>query len=429
MATGFSPSYEKVSSLTDLYEKTATDVKTAIKGAFDEPNWLRDFPKERVTYSPNETRIPLVLVYPTSPAMIGDGGYEAQLTTQSPTSGTVSMTQMNYRFSYTGLAEALDARSKTAMIVQQTEFQSMQAAAGMGRAECLQLYGSSAATVCVVKTTGIAGTVQTGIALKNAFGSTLVAGGTTTQNNYLSNLIKNNEQCALIRSGALIEFGTVVASPSAGSGAGAVDITFNSSITPTVGDLLVFANAVTDATITGTDRNNAPIGLIDILTAVSVHGVSNATYGEWNPGYTNTSGGRFGFAQKEAMINGIANKSGAKMDRIIYSQGVRRDVIAGERGSLRYDNSEDLNLEGDLKGFEYLSSLYSPPGMVIGWFSQAFSKLELTNQPDEKMQPGSFKLDKVQDRSAMAAYFNYFRCHICSARAAFGYASGLAEQG
>ncbi len=428
MATGFSPSYEKVSSLSDLYEKTNTTVKVGIKLVTEEASWLRDFPREKIVYSPNESRIPLILQYPLPPAMIPDFGYEAQLTTPSPTSGTFSMTQMNYRFSYSGLAEALDSRARAAMIVRQTEQQAMLAASGMGAAIGKQLYGSSVGTIAVVAATGSAGTTQNGIQLKNAYGSTLVPNTTTNQQTYLSNLFPVNSQIALVRSGTLVEFGTVNAAPSAGSGVGYIDATFNSSITPTANDVIVFASAVTDATITGTDYNNAPIGFADILGTGTLHGVNPSTYPNWAVGYSSTSSARFGYAMKEAMINGVWNAAGVQMNRLILGQGVKRDVVAGERGALRYDNAEDLNLEGDLKGFEYLTSKLALPGCAIGWYDQAFAKVEISNQPDDKMQPSIFKLDKVQDRSGVAAAYDYFRANLCVSRGAFAYASNLNEQ-
>lgn len=427
MATQTTESYTAVSSVTDLYEKTNTTFKTGIKLVTEEAKWYKDYPKENIKVSGNENRIPVLLSYPTGVAHIGDGGYEAQPNTNAPTHGTFMPVQMNARFSYTGLAQALTNRARAAMIEEQTAYQATQKAYAMGRSLGVTSYGSTTATVAVVKTTNGAGATQTGIALKNAFGSTSICAGTTTaQQTYLSSLFRNGEQVALVRVATVQDFGIVVASPSAGSGVGFVDITFNGSVTPTVADLLVFANAVTDTTLAGTDTNNWPVGWTDVLTAVTVHGVSNATYPAWTPGYSNTTGGiRFGFTLKEAMMNGVWNAAGVQMNRIILDQGVRRDTIAGERGALRYDNSEELDLEGELTGFKYLTSQLVPPGMAIGWYDQAYGKIELSDQPEAGMGRSAFKLDKVQDRSAMAAGYDYFHQNIITSRGATAYCTGL----
>src|SRR5262249_6835061 len=141
-----------------------------------------------------------------------------------------------------------------------------------------------------------------------------VPGGTTAQNTYLSNLFRTNDPIALIRSGSLVEFGTVAASPSAGSGVGYIDATFNSSITPTANDIIITAAAVTDATLTATDQNRWPIGLMDALSSSSVHGLATSTAPNWAAGYTNTAGGRLSYQLQEAMINGLWNNGGVKMN-------------------------------------------------------------------------------------------------------------------
>lgn len=427
MATGFAAgTYTTVATLADLYEKTNTDVKQAIKARYREPGWLRSYPKENVKYSPNETRIPLVITKPFGVAMIPDGGNEAVPNSNTPTSGTVSVVQMNARFSYTGLAEALDQRSRAAMIEQQTAWQAMQKGIAIGRTIAFQTYGQSTGTVAVVSVTGSASATQV-VALKNAYGSTLVPGGTVAQNTYLSSLFTVGEHVALIRSAAIVEFGNVTASPSASSGVGFVDITFNSSITPTANDNIVFANAITDSTITGTDVNRWPIGFIEALTASSVHGVTTSAQPLWVAGSAQTAIQRLSFQVKEKMMNDIFNASGMTMDRMIVSDGVRRDAIAGERGARRYDSAE-MDLEGDLKGFQYMHSEISPPGLAIGWYSQAYSKLDLTDQPEDEMSKGGFKFDKVQDRSATQGGFDYFYAKVVSSRAGMGYASNLNEQ-
>lgn len=425
MATGYAAgTYTTVSTLSDLYEKTNTKVMTAIKLTTEESKWLRSFPREDIKVSGNENRIPLVLVQPGNIAMIGDGQYEAVPTTNAPTHGTFMPVQMNGRYAYTGLAQAFDNRSRAAMIEQQTAYQAMQKGYAFGRTIGLQFYGQSTGTVAVVKTTGSGSATQI-IPLKNAYGSTLVPGGDAgAQDTYLSNLFRVGEHVALIRSAAIVEFGNVTASPSATSGIGYIDVTFTSSITPTANDLIVFANAITDSTISGTDVNNWPVGFIEALTASSVHGVTTSAYPAWAAGSTQTSSQRLAFQVKEKMMNDIWNAGGVQMNRMIVDQGVRRNAIAGELGARRYDSAE-MDLEGDLKGFKYLTSQLVPPGMAIGWFDQAYSKIELSDQPEDGTGKSIFKIDKVQDRSAMQASFDYFYQKVVTSRAAMGYASSL----
>jgi hypothetical protein len=430
LATGFSSAATVVSTLADLYEKANTDVKTGIKLITEEAKWFRQYPKEKITVSGNENRIPLILVQPTGVAMIPDGGNEAVMSTPAPTRGTFMPVQMNARYGFTGLAQALTNRARSAMIEEQVDYQSAMSIAKFGRAIGLQTYGQSTGTVAVVSVTNGAGATQTDIQLKNAFGTTAIPGNTSVvQKTYISSLLRVGEKVALIRAAAIVEFGTVVASPAVSFGVGAVDITFTSSITPTLGDLLVFANADGDSTIAGTDVNNWAIGFAEILFATSLHGVSGAAgqFPAWNPGSAQTSVQRMSFQVKEKMANDIWNAGGVKMDRMIVSQGVRRDAIAGERGARRYDAKDDLDLEGDLGGFQYLTSQLAPPGFAIGWYGKALAKIELSDQPEDGGGKSIFKLDKVQGKSQMAAAYDYFYQKVCSSRAAVGYASNLTE--
>lgn len=431
MATAIaSASAKTVTSLADLYQKTNTDVKTGIKLVTEEAKWFRDYPRENIKVSGNENRVPLILNQPVAPAMIGDGGNESFMETPVPTSGTFMPVQMNRRYGYTGLAAALDNRSRAAMIENQTAYQAQMAVYAFARAVGLQTYGSTSGTVAVIATTGSGSATQNGMALKNAYGNATWCPGTgTAQLTYLSNLVRKNDHIALIRAGSIVEFATVTASPSAASGVGFIDAVFSSSITPTVGDLVVLANSDGDATIAGTDQNNWPIGFTDAMLASSVLGVTTANFPAWTAGSAVSTAQRLSYQVKERMINDCWNAGGVQLNRFIVSQGARRDAIAGERGARRYDGS-DTDLEGDLKagsGQKYFTSQLALPGLLLGWYDQAYSKIELSDLPDDGAGKSIFKLDKVQGKSQIAASYDYFYARIPSSRAAMGYASNLSE--
>ncbi len=236
-----------------------------------------------------------------------------------------------------------------------------------------------------------------------------------------------NEQIALNRAGSIVEFATITASPGA-SGVGSVDATFTSAITPTVGDLILFANQESGTTLAnGSDLNNWPWGFTDVLTSSSVLGVTTASYSAWQAGSVSTSSQRLAFSVKEKMINDCWNASGVKINRFIMAQGVRRDAITGQGGARRYDGS-DYDLEGDLSagdGEKYFTSQLAFPQAMIGWYNQAYTKVELSDMPNDGMSKSIFKLDKVQGKSQVAACYDYFYQRIPTSRAAFGYASSL----
>lgn len=427
MATGFQGSATTVSTVADLYEKTNTDVKTAIKLVTEEAKWFRSYPRENIVVSGNENRVPLILNRFNAPAYIPDGGNERVMSTPAPTHGTFLPVQMNVRYGFTGLAQALTNRARAAMIEDQITYQANMAGYSIGRGIGLSTYGTSVGTVAVVSATGSAGTTQT-ITLKNAYGSsTWCAGGDGgEQDKYLSNLFTVSDHIALIRSGSLVEFGNVTATPG-GSGVGSIDVTFTSSITPTLGDLIVFAMADGDNTITGTDYNNAAYGFTDFALGSSVMGVTTSSYPKWAAGSSQTSAQRLSFQVKEQMINDCWNAAGVQINRFIIAQGVRRDAIAGELGARRFDSAE-TDIEGDLnagKGQQYFTSQLALPNTMLGWYDRAVSKIELSDLPEDGASKSIFKLDKVQGKSQIAASYDYFFQKICSSRAAIGYATNL----
>ena len=430
MPVGNTVAYPTTTSLSDLYKKTNTTLLVGLKRKTEEYQWFDDLNDLSLIPSQNEMRLVLDVNYqPDTTAMIPENGKEAVMTTQAPTHGTVSFVQANVRYGFSTLYQAgIAKKGRAGMIEEQVKYQTVKAIEQFARKIGLQTYGFSTGTKAVVSATGSAGTVQAGMGLKNAFGSSLVPGSATADKTYLSFIFRVGDPIALIRAGALVEFGTVTASPSVGSGVGFIDATFNSSITPTVGDLIVAAAAVTDNTITATDVNRWPVGLFDIATSASLHGLSG-TGSQWNAGYSDTTGGRLSFSRVEAMVNGLWNQGGVKMNRIIWSQGVRRDVISGERGSMVYDSSR-FNLDGDVgrQGVKDMTSVLVPTGMVWGFNDQVIQKKVLGDKPDYEAGASIFTLDKVQDQGSYAASYDLIHLKACLNRSGVGYLSSLQEQ-
>lgn len=429
MATNAAPATTAVANLAELGKKTNTDVMVGIRRKTKEYALFDDTPDEKITPSVNEMRLVLDVSYQTGGAMIPDGGYEDQATTVAPATGTFTFVQLNKRYSFTTLAKGFDAKGRAGFIQKQIQYQAIKAVEAIARKIGVQTYGFSTGTVAVVSTTNGASATQTDIVLKNTFGSTTFPGTSAAGKVYNTNLFRVGEPVALVRGSTVQDFGLVVASPAASGTAGNIDVTFNGSVTPTVGDLLVYASAVTDTALTGTDTNRWPVGLWDMLLSTSVHGLSSATEAEWTRAYANTAGGRMSYQVQEAMANAIDNYSGAEMNRVIYAQGVRRDMIAGERAALRYDSSSSMDWNGEVgtKGIKYFTSVLVPPGSFVGYNNDAIGKKVLSDKPDYEGGPDIFSLDKVQDKGAFAASFDFIYARICNNRRGMGYASDLTE--
>jgi len=429
MATGNTPAYTLSSAQTAIYKKTNTDVMEAIKAFTEEYAWADDTPDERIIPSANEMRLVVDVNYETGVASIPEGGYEAEATSVAAQVGTFSPVQLNARYSFSLLYQDgwNKGQGKAGQIESQVRFQALKKMQAVQERFGQQFYGFSTGTLAIVKTTQGASATQTDLPLKDAFGTTLVGSTSANQLAYLSGLFRPGEGVALVRSGSIVEFGTVIGAGTSGNGF--INVTFNASCTPTAGDLIVIANAVTDATLAGTDYNKWCVGLFDATTSASVHGLATSTAANW-ASYQDSTGGRWSFAKQQKMINQLMNNGGVTMDRMVMSQGVWRDVVAGEGTALRYGNGDTFDYDWSFraKGTKIMSSRLSPPGTIFGWNKKVFTKKMLSDKPPAEGGPDIFSVDKVQDRSLVQASLNFIYFRACTNRAGMGVATGLTEQ-
>lgn len=429
MATGNTPAYTLSSAETAIYKKTNTDVMEAIKAFTEEYSWADDTPDERIIPSANEMRLVVDVNYETGVASIPEGGYEAEATSVAAQVGTFAAIQLNARYSFSTHYEDgwNSGQGKQGQIENQVRFQALKKMQAVQERFGQQFYGFTTGALAVVKTTGSGSATQTDIALKDPFGTTIVGSTSANQLAYLSGLFRPGEGVALVRSAAIVEFGTVIGAGS--SGDGFLNVTFNASCTPTAGDLIVVANAVTDATLAGTDYNKWTVGLLDAVSSASVHGLATSTSANW-ASYADTTGGRWSYAKQQKMINQLMNNGGVTMNRMVMAQGVFRDVVAGEGSALRYGTGDTFDFDWSFKAKQtkILSSRLSPPGTIFGWNNKVYTKKMLSDKPPAEGGPDIFSVDKVQDRGLVQASLNFIYFRVCTNRAGMGYASNLTEQ-
>ncbi len=429
MATGNSASFTLTSAETALYKKTNTAVKSAIKAFTEEWSWADDTPDERIIPSANEMRLVVDTDFEKGVASIPEGGYEALASSVSPRNGTFSPIQLNIRYSFSLLYQDGYNRGqgKQGQIENQIRYQALKKMQALQETFGQQFYGFTTGTKAVVAATGSSSATQGNIQLKDAFGTTLISSSTANGKAYLDGLFRAGDGVALVRSGAIVEFGTVVGLGSSGSGY--LSVNFNAACTPTAGDLIVAANAVTDATLAGTDYNKWVVGLLDATTSASVHGLATSAAPNW-ASYQDSTGGRWSYAKQQKAINQVMNNGGVEVNRMVMAQGVYRDVVAGEGSALRYASGDafDFDWSFKAKGVKIMSSRLSPNGTVFGWNNAVFTKKLLSDKPPAEGGPDFFSLDKVQDRSLVQASMNfiYFRC--TTNRAGMFIASNLTEQ-
>lgn len=415
-----SNTYTTVANIEKAFKKSATPMYKAFKSSVDEFSWLDDVQDEEITVSGRENLIPLDIKRGYGAASITDGGYEARTITPGMNEGSFAPVQFNSRFFISALARAYDERSKAAEFKSQLRYRSEKSAQALARKVGLNFYGFSTATVALNSTAATA-TTQT-LTLKDAFGVS-----TLDDTTYLSSLFEVGDRIALQSAvGTLVTnaLGEITA-----NSAGVLTTVFDGSVVAADNQIITFANAVTDATITATDANRWTTGLLDMLTSTSVHGLSSSAEPNWAAALANTSGGRFNATKLKKMRQAIANKGGGSMDRLILAQGVENDVEEGERAARIYNSSAfDLDQSVKAKGLKIMSSVLTPNGFAIGYDSSAIAKKLLTDKPAEDGTLSWGDLHKVPDRSGWAGGFDFIWAMVCRSRGKLAYYSGLTEQ-
>lgn len=418
---GGSNTHTTVSTLAKGYRKKATKLYTAFKDKVNEFSWVDDIDDEEIQSSGRENLIPLDIGRGYGAHMVSDGGNEAVTLTRAMNEGSFSFVQANSRFFISTLAKAFDQRAKEAQIIRQIKYQSKKALEALARRVGLQFYGTSNGYVAENGTNATT-TTQT-VTMTDGFGDATIDGAA-----YLQSLFEVGDRIGIIRASALVSNGLGVISDNS-TVAGEMIVVFDGSVDLDAADNIVFANAVTDTTITATDFGKWPVGLIDICASTSVHGLSSATEANWAAAVNNTSGGRFSYVKLKNLRNQISNKSGGKMSDVVWAQGVENDVEAGERAARVYDSSA-MDLDGSIKakGITFRTSDLVPPEHVFAFDRSGWGKKILTDKPSEDGMLDFGDLYKAEDRAGWKGGFDLVYALVCRARGKFGRYCDLTEQ-
>lgn len=416
---GASNAQTTVSTLSKGYRKKATKLYTAFKDKVEEFSWLDDISDEDIIPSGRENLIPLDIGRGYGAHMVSDGGYEAATVSRAMNEGSFSFVEANSRFYISMFAKALDSRAKEAQIIRQVKYQSKKSLEALARRVALQFYGLSTGVVSEI-TNAVTATTAT-LTLNDAFGQSALDDAT-----YLSSLFEVGDRIGLVRSDALVT--NALGSISTNS-AGVLVVVFDGSVTSVAADNVVFANGVTDTSLTATDYNKWPVGLLDMITSTTVHGLASTTEANWAAARNNGDGGRFSYVKLKKQRQAIANASGGKMTDVIWAQGVENDVEAGERAARIYDSSA-MDLDGSIKakGVTFRTSPLVPNGNVISLDRSGIGKKLLTDKPSEDGMLDFGDMHKAEDRSGLKGGFSLIYALVCRSRGKLARDYALTEQ-
>lgn len=422
MANQHSVTYTKVSDLQKAYKRSTTKMYRTYTRRVPEYRWMDDIPDEEIIPSGRENLIPLDANPGYGAASIPDAGNEARTETPDLEEGSFTFNHINSRFSISLRAQALDKAARGNFIIRQIKLQSLKCIEAVMRKFGFMYYGFSTGVVAKVSGNPASGTTAT-VTLCDAFGQSSLDNAA-----YLASMFVIGEGVAFVRSNALVGIAEVT---DVDDSAGTIDVEFAGGATVDLadGDQIVYANAVNAATLDETDWQKWNVGLLDINTSASLHGVATADVPSWESALWDANGGSYGFVKQKKMRQALENKGDTVLRRVILANGVETDAQARERGALLWSDSGNMNWDATVKGkgISYETSRFVPPTCAFGQGADAWGKKIITEKPDEEELIDFGRLHKAEDKSALKGGVDMIGANICRSRSRFAGYIGLNE--
>lgn len=391
MATGTYSPTTAVNDLNKLYRKVQGTLYEGMNFHSDEYEMLSQLDEYKIDWSAREITVPVDLNEGAGVASIPEGGFEAYPSSPTVDEITLSWVLFNKRFTATLTSKYIDQKSRSAMLRRQIVHQGKKAIQALAGHFSDYFYGFG--TGVLAKPDAQVSAASHTITPTQGYGLSTITSAT-----FIVRLFRVGDRVALLDSaGALKQFGTITARDKA---AGTFDVTWNAAVALVATDLLVKANSLENTTIAGTDYNRGLIGLLDMFTSASVHGL---THDEWVPSVQDSSGGAFAREDLQTISQEIADNGGGKLTDILTTSGVKRKMIADSATALRFDDPFNLQLDADVKakGVNIRTSRRVPPGNLFGFDKKSIRKMTLLKKPAEGDAPMWEDGVKIPDRSAV----------------------------
>lgn len=420
--------YNITSSRTDLqglWRKVQVGtLREAANFMFKEWDDLESFRNFDVDWSTREITAPFDMAEGTGVASIVEGGWEARPSSPTVVDASFTWIHLNKRFTVSLISRLIQQRNRAAMLIPQFEHQGKKALQAISHWIADSYYGFSTGVRAKIAATSGAGPLV--LTLKDAFGVAGLGSSQATGPYYVAKLFHVGDWVALVRAGALVanSFGQITAVDVM---AKQITVTYAGAVPAAAADdSIVYANSLENTTLEGTDFNKGLSGWLEAVTAVSLQGISSATYPAWKPGYADTTARRFTNMDIRRMKQAIRNTGGGTLNYLRWSDGVENDVFDQMQASVRFSDLYDMELDGSVKarGVDISTSRHVPPGMVFGADKASIRKMVLLPRPG---RPAWDDLEKIQDRSGYVASIDYPLQMVWLNRGNLAFASNKSE--
>ena len=315
--------------------------------------------------SPRQMTWPVDLIYGGGIAMTFDGGPTARATSNAPVEAQDSWTHMTGRFEVSYDVLTLNNSSKVArqQIVKQLTYQVRDKLKSFKKRVSFGFYGHNDGVLFLLDSAAGAPTYT----VKDRYGETGLAADVTW-------LTPGKDYVAIIDPAGPTVRGidqvTAVnrATPSitlAGSVAGAA-----------TNDQIVLANHIDGTT---TDLNRGMNGLLDIVSATTLHNISSTTQPDWSAAIDTSLGAALSGTELYKAFETSEKESGYRPDFAWTTIAAIATAGGTQLDQRRYDDKEDTMRLGfrklNVMGVQTEGMLFCPPGHFFAGSSKALKKL------------------------------------------------------
>lgn len=394
-------------------------------GDFMELKIANRLPKGTIPWSAKSVEYPVDLLEDGNVASIPEGGFMARATSVDMVLATVDVIELNARFSASWLAKFTD-KGQANQHKRQLAYQAAKKVEAINLERAIHFQGSSSGVLATTDS-DLAGGTDT-LTLANAY-----EGANLDNAKYLARLFPVNSYIAAVDSnGALVDASAIGLVTARSESGGTIDVTWAGSFSySTNGIRLVRAANVENTTVAGgTSYNKHMIGMRDILTASSVHGITTSAQPNWTVAYSDTGGGNLTQSKYLRGQHEIENDSGGarRATDFLMAQGVYRQYVKDERAGLRYNDATTVSLDGDIAGknLTIWPSKMQPNGTATLMDRNQMALWEILPQEDGSGMSWADGIQR-QDEAAMTFPLSYVGNHLVYSRKGFSYWEALTE--
>lgn len=415
-----------------IWRKVQGTAVDGINYEVEELGLIKSLSNAKLAPSLREVTRPVLITRDGGVASISEGGYKARPMSPAPQEISVSLVHLQKQFAIAELVLMISRMGGDTQIVKQFKYQLRMAVKAMAEQVGDYMYAGSNGIIATTDT-DLSG-ATTVLTLTNGFNQSFI-----TNASYLANRFQSTQGVS-VAAGDYVRCRDSASSYAQVSNAigqvtsrsltnGTITVTWQGSAPSftTNGIAIVKANSLDD---TADDYNKAFVGLTEVLTATSVHGLSGSTFPDWAAAFSDTTGGRLDGTRIEKAADAIEDASGRTVDTVIWSKGVKRDVKAQYKSAVLFNDAYAIPIDGNIKakGVKFFASRRVPPGFACPFVSDAWEKFFW--KPDLQEGDGSMaesELLESEDIAARVGRIDLVGNLVTNQRNAFSYFTGLTE--